>query len=450
MLTYLEQLSTKSTEINSFFTNVYDPIQQAWQFGITQLRPGHHFRNLFGDETITYFADGTKYQMRSAKDAFKLQAIYGQYENTDFLRMLNQMGDVSIPKAGDVMVNGKYGEMTAATLAEAIARNGLPTAKIVDDIFDAENATGKIAKIARKVVFQDTKLGEFAGGVSEARDHWSRMKHFMQIIHKEQNAKVKRFKTVDELFSYASERVQKFHPDSTTLSKFEQKYMRRLVPFYGWMRGAIPALAEAAFMNPGRITAINKASYNLSIAMGVNPDSLYDPFPEDQMFPSFLTDKVQGPQFKVDGNYYSVSPGVVSWDIANQFLADPLRGAVGSLNPILRLPIELISGTSLGTGTRIKDTSDFVDAAIPGVNYFANISGYSPTGSLVSMLQGMGPDPMAQVLAGNRTGTSAALSAVNWLTGLGIAEYSRPNYINFAEIEQRNREAAKVSPRSAY
>jgi len=450
MLVNLEKLSTKTTEINSFFTNVYDPIQQAWQFGITQLRPGHHLRNLIGDETTTYFAEGTKYQIRSAKDAFKLQAIYGQYDNTDFLRMLNQMGDVTIPKAGDVMVNGKYGEITAATLAEAIARNGLPTSKIVDDIFDAESATGKIAKIARGVVFQDTKLGEFVGGVSEARDHWSRMKHFMQIIHKEQNAKVKRFKTTEELFSYASQRVQKFHPDSTTLSKFEQKYMRRLVPFYGWMRGAIPALVESAFTNPGRITSINKASYNLAIAMGVNPDSLYDPFPEDQLFPSFLTDKVQGPQFQVDGKYYSVSPGVVSWDISNQFLADPLRGSIGSLNPILRMPIELLTGSSLGTGARIRDTSDYVDSAIPGLNYLASVSGYSPTGSLVSMLQGMGPDPMAQVLLGNRTDTSAALSAVNWLTGLGISEYSRPNYINLAEIERRNREAAKASIRSAY
>ena len=316
--------------------------------------------------------------------------------------------------------------------------------------FDAESATGKIAKIARGVVFQDTKLGEFVGGVSEARDHWSRMKHFMQIIHKEQNAKVKRFKTTEELFSYASQRVQKFHPDSTTLSKFEQKYMRRLVPFYGWMRGAIPALVESAFTNPGRITSINKASYNLAIAMGVNPDSLYDPFPEDQLFPSFLTDKVQGPQFQVDGKYYSVSPGVVSWDISNQFLADPLRGSIGSLNPILRMPIELLTGSSLGTGARIRDTSDYVDSAIPGLNYLASVSGYSPTGSLVSMLQGMGPDPMAQVLLGNRTDTSAALSAVNWLTGLGISEYSRPNYINLAEIERRNREAAKASIRSAY
>jgi hypothetical protein len=232
------------------------------------------------------------------------------------------------------------------------------------------------------------------------------------------------------------------------LSKFEQKYMRRLVPFYGWIRGAIPALAEATFTHPGRVAVINKASYNLAIAMGVNPDSLYDPFPEDQLFPSFLTDKVQGPQFQLDGKYYSVSPGFTSWDLANTFLADPLHGALGSTNPLIRFPIELLTGTQLGTGAKIRDTSDYVDSNIPGLNYVASVSGYSPTGSIASMLQGMGPDPLAQVASGNRTATSSTLSAINWLTGLGLAEYSRPNYINYAEIEKRNREAPK--DRSAY
>jgi hypothetical protein len=64
------------------------------------------------------------------------------------------------------------------------------------------------------------------------------------------------------------------------------------------------------------------------------------------------------------------------------------------------------------------------------------------------MLQGMGLDPMYQVASGNRTGTSAGISAFNFLTGAGLAEYSRPNYVNYAEIEKRNREA--VNTRSGY
>jgi hypothetical protein len=224
--------------------------------------------------------------------------------------------------------------------------------------------------------------------------------------------------------------------------------MTRTIPFYQWTRGAIPALLEAAAMNPGRVLAINKASYNLAVAMGVNPDSLSDPFPEDQMFPSFLTEKIQGPQFKIGGKYYSVSPGFISWDIPNTFGADPFRGALGMSSPIIRMPLELLTGTSLGTGAKIRDFSDYIDSSIPGINYAATISGYSPTGSIASALQGMGLDPMYQVSAGNRTGISSGLSFANYLTGLGISEYSKPNYVNYAEIEKRNREA--VSTRSGY
>jgi len=35
------------------------------------------------------------------------------------------------------------------------------------------------------------------------------------------------------------------------------------------------------------------------------------------------------------------------------------------------------------------------------------------------------------------------MGAFNWLTGLSVKNYSRPNYINYAEIEERNRIAAE-------
>ena len=94
----------------------------------------------------------------------------------------------------------------------------------------------------------------------------------------------------------------------------------------------------------------------------------------------------------------------------------------------------------MSTGSQIKDTSDYLDASIPGVNYLANISGFSPTGSAVSLLTTGKLDPQAQVAAGNKGDTEKALSALNWLSGLNIQNMSRPNYINYAEIEKRNRE----------
>jgi hypothetical protein len=52
--------------VGHFVHNYFDPVLQAWKFGITQPRPGHHIRNVVGDESMTYFADGVKFQKQSA------------------------------------------------------------------------------------------------------------------------------------------------------------------------------------------------------------------------------------------------------------------------------------------------------------------------------------------------------------------------------------------------
>lgn len=445
----MQETTAMKGDLGKYINAFYDPTMQAWQFAITQLRPGHHARNLTGNFSMQYLAEGLKGMVASRRKAAEALTLLGRTEDVDMLRLLNNLGEPVAPKPGKVVSTGNYGDLTHETIVENFLARGMRrTARVIDDIWETEGTLGKAGKVARKLSFQDTAIADKAGKLSEWNDNWSRLSHMYQIIEKEQKAKVKRFKNFDDLMEYAEKRVQKYHPDPTMLTTFERKYMRRLIPFYSWTRGAIPALIEASMYNPGRVSAINKASYNLAVATGVHPDSLYDPFPEDQLFPSFLTDKVQGPQMKIDGKYYSVSPGFVSWDLPNTYLSDPFRGALGSTSPLIRLPLELITGTALGTGAKIRDYSDYVDSNIPGINYLASISGYSPTGSIASMLQGMGMDPMYQVEAGNRTGVSAAHSAVNWLTGIGLSEYTRPNYVNFAEIEKRNREA--VSNRSAY
>jgi hypothetical protein len=115
----------------------------------------------------------------------------------------------------------------------------------------------------------------------------------------------------------------------------------------------------------------------------------------------------------------------------------------GSTTPLVRLPAELLSGGSWGTGARINDSSDYLDSSIPGVNYLANLTGVSPTGSLASVLGGGGLDPQLQHARGNKDASDQVLSFVNFLSGLGIQNYSKPNYINYAEIEKRNREGGQ-------
>ena len=246
---------------------------------------------------------------------------------------------------------------------------------------------------------------------------------------------------MEDIFAFAAERVQKFHPTGATLTRLEKAVPRRLFPFYAWNKGAAVALAEAITMAPGRVLLPSKISYNLGVAAGVDPNSMYDPFPQDQQFPSWLTEDIQGPQFYINGRYYGAAPGIAQWDILNQFGAsdnafDPIRQAfVDSLNPAFKLPIEAITGTRLSTKGPVTDISDYVDQSIPNVSYIANLTGYSPS-SIIVEREFQQQDKVERGIKGTQ---DKILTATNWLTGFGIYNASRPDYIRSAQIERQQR-----------
>jgi hypothetical protein len=138
-------------------------------------------------------------------------------------------------------------------------------------------------------------------------------------------------------------------------------------------------------------------------------------------------------------------PGFAQNDILNTFIGDPGSTLPQQLSPFIRVPAEMMSGAKWGTNSKISDLSDYVDSQLPILNYVANISGTSVTGSFASILSGKGFDPQYQVLKGNKTSMEQGFSAFSWLTGLGLQNLSRPDLINYAELEKM-REAAQENP----
>lgn len=450
-LAVLDAVSRESRMFNggfgTFVHDYFDVVQGAWKYAITLPRPGHHIRNMIGDSSMTFVAEGLRHAKKSYKDAWMVLQNRGSYSDLDISKALEHFGESELPAVGKVLYRGKngYADLTVGQATDAMYSHGLLNSyQGLEDLVDVDNpfVTPKAAAFKRgvdRVFLRHTPVETVAASISEARDHYARAQHFLQYVYKAIDDG--RFNgDYDELFRSAATQVKKHHPDGSMLTTFEAKYLRRIIPFYSWLRGALPAIVEGALVHPGRTVVFPKASYNLAVSMGLNPETLADPFPDDQLFPSFLTEQVYGPQFEVGGKYYGVNPGVASSDVANLLLSDPIHGIGGSISPILRIIPELATGGSMSTGSQIKDTSDYLDATIPGVNYLANITGTSITGSAASLLTTGKLDPQAQVAAGNKEPSDQALSFLNWLSGLNIQNMSRPNYINYAEIEKRNRE----------
>lgn len=427
-------------QIGDFVRNTYAPLLNAWKFAITLPRPGHHIRNLIGDTSVTWMRRGNMHFARSWKDAVKLLSTRRSYTDVNMLEAATRYGISDLPRGTDTLVTtGKF-EFSADELYAALAEGGaLPTYSIGEDFVDAG---GKLNQILGKVTLRDTRVGEGLGKLSEGRDHLARFQHFIQAIRQDGSSwKGSR----EALLSQAVKEVIKYHPDASLLTTTESK-IRLAIPFYSWFGKILPALVESMVMHPGRLSTFNKASYNWAVASGLDPESLSDPFPDDQLFPSFITESAFGPQFTAaqgflgasGGEYLRMNPGIAHLDVLDTLGADPLRGIAGMVSPLVRVPAELLSGGSWGTGAPINDWSDYVDSSIPGINYLANVSGVSPTGSVESVLQGQGLDPQLQVEKGNKSDFDKALSVANWITGLGVQNLSRPNYINYAEIERRN------------
>ena len=438
---------TFSGPFGTWLNGSYTPLLNAWKRGVTIYRLGHHIRNFLSSESLQYVAEGTKYYGKSANAAARILAAHRSYKDVDWVKTVQGIGDAfskegidiaKMPTSGEVLFDSpKWGKMTIGRMYEAAEKTGLFTEfRQSEDLLDEMVTPGAIQKFSSKLALEGTKFEKVAGSISEYQAHYNRLHHFTQILMKE----AKSGKSFEDAVEAAAWRVKRHHPDSSMLASGEAK-LRAAIPFYTWFRLTMPVIAEGVATNPGRFLTFPKAWYNGAIAMGVDPYSMSDPFPQDQLFPSFLKDQINGPMFEVNGNYFGFNPGIAYFDVLNQFVPDPVRGTLGMLSPAIKIPGELIGGTQWQTGARIKDFSDYIDSSLPGINYLSNLTGYSATGSLWGTLSGTGLDEQLGVSKGDKTDLDKGLSVANWLTGFGLTNMSKQSYIDYAEIEKRNQAA---------
>ena len=431
-------------ELGDFVRKFYGPALNTWKRTITIMRPGHHTRNYIGSTSATYVRRGANEFRRSHNDALRVLRQKNNYRDVDMLAAASREGFSDLPQNGDTLLSlGSRGDLKVDEVYAYMAENGaLPSFRVSEDFLPTE---GGFSDLMDKLSLANTKVGKLAGGVSEYTDHFTRVQHFMQAVR--QDAKKFPKSSKAKIMEDALRETQKYHPDASMLTPVEAK-IRLAIPFYTWFSKMMPALIESMVMHPGRLTMFTKASYNWAVANGLDPESLTDPFPDDQLFPSFIKENPMGPQMNWGGAYIRVNPGIAHLDVMNTFGADPFRGLLGMTSPLIRVPAEILSGGSWATGGRIADTSDYLDQSIPFVNYLSNITGTSVTGSAASLISGQGLDPQKgyQEKADGTTNKSEldkGLSALNWLTGLGFQNLSRPSYVNYAEIEKRNEAGSK-------
>ena len=403
--------------------HLIDPVMQIWKPFMTILRPGHHIRNLFGD-VMMGLLDGV-YSVGSYRKGLKMMQSGGRLrgEGIEGLKAIEAGASVNGgSKMSTIRLRGRNVDLTYDNGYILANKHGLlPAGHAIEDF---EKTSQGIEK------FQNSLPMRAASRVSEESGGFTRLAHFSNLM--ERRSFTRKFDSLDDAAEAAAAQVKKFHPDVHGLTPFERKYMRRLIPFYSWIRQALPVVMNTMITKPGRINYVNKAQYNVAQAMGLNPDSLSDPFPTDKLYPSFVTAHLTGPWFgDTTFNLGSPQEGILG-DTLNGNIP---RNLLGMVNPLLKAPVEMATQSNLSTGRPIIDMGEYVDQQLPIVNQVAGISGYSPTGTVAALLNGLPvPDPQRAVARGEKDHFFNS-SLVNLLTGLGIQNVDKPSYQRIAQKE---------------
>lgn len=410
-----DQLSTLSRQLERdvFKTphksiELFDKVQRMWKTGVTIYSPSHHIRNLNGDIYLAAL-DGVVSPRPYAIAAKVLRAYptrYKSFESVFNIMDPNLRESALRARPGNVVLTTRKGEkVTAEQLYQAAESQGLfiRAMHAEDLVGDSAPAFGTFGS-----GFQPFggKVYDLATRASELRDHWVRLAHFSDILSKSRQP-------LRVAIEQAGRRVKKFHPDGMDLTGFEQNVLRRIIPFYSWMRKATPLVIEGALMRPHITLAFPKAMANMQLATGIESEGPGDPFPMDQMFPDWLKEKGIGPVLQPgsglgrDETWRGESPGYTIVNPTNPFidqiaqLGSPGKTILSSLTPGIRIPMELLQGqTSLGIPL------ENVEGGVPG-----HLAQQIPAVGIGARLTGMTRD--------NEPWNPEQL--INWSTGMGVS-----------------------------
>lgn len=415
----------------------YDRLLSMWKGSATIYRPAHHVRNLIGDAYLGML-DGVN-SIKPYRLALQVQrSMKGAYETMMDVDKLVAAGVVSrsvgTPPPGKIIFRNKSGVgFTAEQIAAVAHQKGLlEHVSTLDDIIDM-GKQGAGVSLTRPF---GGKVQAVARGASELTSHNTRLAHFIDKVMKSRGS------DLPTIFELASRRARKFHPTGLDMTDFEKKYMRRILPFYSWLRKSTPLLLEGLVMKPGVSVLPSKISDTMQSIGGVDQaNGRADPFPVDQMFPKWLRDEGIGPIGLPSGLMGSISNQQPAGYVQAGVGLNPLSTLISdiqnpgttigsSLTPLAQIPIELITGRKIFTGQPILGPDaqpgalgDYIGQQVPVYSGLQGITGFNPLGGSTGA-------------STKSDGGSQAEAFANWLTGLGIK--GTGTYAKQAQFEANN------------
>jgi hypothetical protein len=397
-------------QATSDIMKAYDKVQNFWKASVTSIFPAFHVRNALSN-VFMHMQDLGLNSLSPANHAFSAEMIVNDRRLVGLEKKM--MGtDPGATKAAEQMqellnkpafTDSTGMPWTVGELRQVMKEKGIAfRADITGSLDTADNTpSDAFSKLLFPTKFSKTagKANVFAKGreVGRAIEEQGRILSFVANLKN----------TGDVML--AANRTKMFLFDYQNLTAFERNYLKRLLPFYTFTRKNLELQYRALTQTPGYVAAEVKGLQNLGDAISGGEMSEE----EKNALPSWIK---TGINFLVKRNGETVNIlGSLGTPLEAPFAQFQPNVLLGSISPVLRLPVEQMSGYSFFQGKALSDVTNAsafkrAPKVIQDFIGYTEVTGKRSDGSKFSHAVALRPERMNFVL--QLPPTSRVLSAM--------------------------------------
>lgn len=411
------------------FLKAYDRIQNIWKASVTSIFPAFHGRNAISNVFLNYNDIGLE-SINPATQAMTYKMFDLDFKINGLARKAFSGGDEGVKateEMAEIMMKPiftdnrghkwSFGELRHVMKANNIALRDdilgqIDMTKTSDELLDSIMPSTKL-RTANKVLnpfaknFKPFEWGYKVGSIVEGN---ARMVNFITNLRKTGDV------------GLAAARTKQFLFDYKYLTPFERNVMRRVIPFYSFMRKNLETQVDTLLRAPGRTAQQLTALTTLgdTIAGGsLTPE-------EEAALPAWIRDGI-GILSSKDGQSVEIL-GSLGTPIEAVFQTSKPNVLLSSITPLVRLPVEIGSGYSFFHGKALSEVTNaaafrMAPEAIKDYIKYTEVEFKTKDGEKVTWSVALRPERMHFLL--NMPPTSRVLSAIKQMDSEDVSEQNK-------------------------
>lgn len=408
----------------------FDSLQNLWKASVTSVFPAFHGRNAISN-VLQNFMDLGYHVMNPATWGTSADMILKDRQASALsLKALSHGPEAEQAKAdlqelmGKTMFTDSTGNAwTFGELRQVAKNNNIAfTGRIVNSsdikdgaigisrsLFEPESLGAKASKLAKQALptSQEFKPFQLGRSIGTAIEEHGRLMNFVSNLRNSGDVML------------ASKRTKQFLFDYNNLTGFERTFMKRLLPFYTYTRKNLELQVKSFMETPGRTASLVHGLNTLGeVISGSQP--LSDQ--EQAALPDWVKSGIGILTARNGENVTLLSS--LGTPIEQPFQSLQANQLLGSLSPLIRLPLEQLSGYSFYQGkplsdvtnaTAFKNAPQFVKQLIG----FTSFTAHRSDGSAFEADVALNPSMMNLLL--NLPPSSRVLSAMKQMDAVDVS-----------------------------